>query len=114
TRKEWPECRSFSGAVQKYLGAAVKLHRQQQARIAGQAEARRRVEQVRQEQASQQQSEQHLQQAWAALSAVQQEELVHAVRGRVGPGVPAAFVQRLCLEELARPAGGAGLDRPTD
>ena len=68
TRKEWPDCRSFSGAVQKYLGAAVKLHRQQEVRAAARAEVQRQRQQARQEQAGQQHAGQTLQQTWDALS----------------------------------------------
>ncbi|MFO0930497.1 MAG: hypothetical protein U0736_26290 [Gemmataceae bacterium] len=43
TRAEWPECRSFSGAVQKYLADAIRLHEQDARRT----DARRRADEHR-------------------------------------------------------------------
>jgi hypothetical protein len=105
TRKEWPECRSLSGAAQKYLGDAVRLREQQRRR----EEARRAAEQARrqqrQEAAGRRQGGRQLQEAWDALPEAEREAVAREVRGRVGASAPAAFVHRLCLEELARRLG---------
>ena len=47
TKKRWPDCRSLSGAVQKYLPDAVRLHQLERRREAAReaAEAERRQEQ---------------------------------------------------------------------
>jgi hypothetical protein len=106
TRKEWPECRSLSGAGQKYLADAVRLHEQRRRREAGKeaAEDARRREQ--QQAAERERQERQLLDRWNALSAAEQEAIRAAVlRERDGVPVPEAFVRRLCLEELARRAG---------
>ena len=49
------------------------------------------------------QAERRLQEAWAALPAAEREAIRRGVRERLGgTTAPEAFVQRLCLEELAR------------
>jgi hypothetical protein len=105
TRKEWPECRSLSGAVQKYLGDALKLMQQREQREASRQEAERARSQRRQEEAGRHRGEQEMQPIWEALPAEQREAIERQVRGRLGKSAPAAFVRRLCLEELARRLG---------
>jgi hypothetical protein len=102
THKEWPECRSLSGAVQKYLGDARKLRQREQQREASRQQAEAAREQARVEQASRQQAGQKLQEVWASLPEAVRDEITRGVRARLGASAPAAFVQRLCLEELAR------------
>jgi hypothetical protein len=102
TRKGWPGCRSFSGAVQKYLADALALRRQQRRREEArqEAEARRRREQ---EQAlARQEEERRRQAAWDALPEAEREAIRRGVRAGLGGAAPEAFVRRLCLEELAR------------
>jgi hypothetical protein len=108
TRKEWPQCRSLSGAVQKYLGDAVKLREREQRREAGRQQAETAREQARQEQASRQQTGQKLQEVWNSLPEAVRDEITRQVRARLGTSAPAVFVQRLCLEELARRLGAGG------
>jgi hypothetical protein len=103
TRKEWPECRSLSGAIQKYLGVALPLYRAQQRR----EETRRTADESRrlaqQTDAERQEEERRWSEAWAALSAAEQEEIRQSVLAEsAGAPAPEAFVRRLCLEELAR------------
>jgi hypothetical protein len=105
TRKEWPECRSLSGAVQKYLGDALKLMQLRQQRQASRQQAEQAREQQRQEETSRQKSEQGMQLIWEALPAEQRAAIEQLVRGRLGKSAPEAFVRRLCLEELARRLG---------
>lgn len=97
TRKQWPDCRSFSGAVQKYLGDALKLHQAEARRAEERREAEQRREQSRQEKPS----ENPLQTRWDALSQEQRDEIEGRVRERLG-SVPAAFLRGLCLQELGR------------
>ena len=102
TRKEWPDCRSLSGAVQKYLGDALKLLRQQAQRQASRQRAESAREQQRQDEAGRQQSDRQILAAWDSLSAEQREAIEQQVRARVGTNAPEVFVRRLCLEELGR------------
>jgi hypothetical protein len=108
TRKEWPECRSLSGAGQKYLGDALKLRERERHREASRQQAEASREQARQEETGRQQAGQKLQEAWASLPEAVREEITRGVRARLGASAPAAFVQRLCLEELARRLGPGG------
>ena len=108
TRKEWPECRSLSGAVQKYLGDALKLVQQQAQREAKRQEADRTRERARQTDADRQQADRQMQPLWDALPAEQREAIEQMVRGRLGKNAPVSFVRRLCLEELARRLAGGG------
>jgi hypothetical protein len=103
TRKAWPECRSLSGAAQKYLGEAVRLYRAEARRQAarGETETRRAREQAAAR--SRQEEERRRLDAWNALPPAEQEAIRRSVRAALGGAdVPAAFVRRLCLEELAR------------
>jgi hypothetical protein len=102
TRKGWPECRSLSGAAQKYLPEARKLHTQERRRQERRQQGERAREQTRQAEAGRQEQERKLQEAWARLPEAERQALDEVVRGRLGPGVPDAFVRKLCLEELAR------------
>jgi hypothetical protein len=102
TRKEWPECRSLSGAVQKYLGDAVQLVQQQAQREASRQQAERLREKERQAEAARQQGDRQLQPLWDALPAEQRAAIEQQVRARVGTSAPVSFVRRLCLEELSR------------
>jgi len=102
TRKGWPDCRSFSGAVQKYLADAVKLHRQRRRR----EEERREAEIARlralEEAARQQRTEQELNDAWQRLSEEERAEIRRRVMERLGGATaPEAFLHRFCLQELA-------------
>lgn len=105
TRREWPLCRSLSGAVQKYLGDAVKLHQQQARRAAGRRAAEQARERQRQEQAGEQTSGRQLQEIWDTLPADERQAIEREVRRRLGGDAPAVFVRRLCLQELARRIG---------
>ena len=103
TKKRWPDCRSLSGAVQKYLPDAVRLHQLERRREAARATAE--VERRKEQEAgrTREQAERRLQDAWAALPAEEREAIRFGVRERLGgTTAPEAFVQRLCLEELAR------------
>ncbi len=106
TRREWPECRSLSGAAQKYLADALKLHRAQQRREAarGEAEARRAREQAAAR--DRQEEERRRLDAWNALAPAEREAVRQAVlAGLGGAAAPEAFIRRLCLEEVARRGG---------
>jgi len=103
TRKEWPECRSLSGAVRKYLPDALELWQQEQQREASKREALQRRLQGRQKEESQQHEERRLAELWNSLPEAEQQ----AIRQRVlaslgGTQAPEAFIRRLCLEEVRR------------
>lgn len=102
TKKRWPDCRSLSGAVQKYLPEAVRLHDLERRREAsrGMAEAERRK--GREALRGREREERRLQEAWNALPAGEREAVRRGVVEKLGGATaPEAFIQRLCLEELA-------------
>lgn len=101
-RKAWPDCRSLSGAAQKYLGDAEKVRQRERKREEAREQAVRERERQQQAEAKQQQSSQTLQAVWQALPTEQQQVIEQQVRQRLSGPVPAAFVYRLCLEELSR------------
>jgi hypothetical protein len=101
TRKQWPDCRSLSGALQKYLSDAVKLVQQNAQREASRQQAEHVRELEKQNEAGRQQTDQQLQSAWDALQPQQREAIEQQVRERLGPNAPELFVRRLCWEELA-------------
>lgn len=103
TRKSWPECRSFSGAVQKYLGDAGRLVQQRQQREARrhQAEAQRQQESA--EERERRELERRRMDRWQALAESEQAEVRRRVVTRLaGAFAPEPFLQRLCLEEMVR------------
>lgn len=100
TRKEWPDCRSLSGAVQKYLADALALHEKEARREADRREADVRREHQRQESTTLLQRGERLEQLWQSLPEPRRQAIEEQVRGRVGGHAPAAFVRRLCLDEL--------------
>jgi hypothetical protein len=103
TRKEWPECRSLSGAAQKYLADAVKLHQQEQRREAARREAEQRRQQEQEASREQHSGDQHLQEVWGQLTEPEREAIREAVRAKLGTSsAPDAFLHRLCLEEASR------------
>jgi len=100
-RKEWPDCRSLSGALQKYLGDALKRYQAQQRREAGKRASEERRQQARQEQQNQHSEEQRLVERWNSLPAEQQLLIRRTVLARLdGRTAPEAFIHRLCLQEL--------------
>jgi hypothetical protein len=109
TRQEWPDCRSLSGAVQKYLPQAIRLYEMQVRREISRQQAETQRQQQRQASEQQQDAGQHLQALWDALSPEQRNAIQSQVRQRLPCSAPAAFVHRLCLQELARRVGGEGL-----
>ncbi len=107
TKKRWPDCRSLSGAVQKYLPEAKRLHDLERRRAAsrGAAEAERRKD--REASRGREREERRLQEAWNALPEAEREALRRGVVEKLGGATaPEAFIQRLCLEELAGRLGG--------
>jgi hypothetical protein len=103
TKKRWPECRSLSGSVQKYLADALRLHqlerRRATARDAAEAGRRREQETAR----VREQLERRLLEAWGRLPAEERDAVRRRVLAKLGgTTAPEAFIQRLCLEELSR------------
>jgi hypothetical protein len=101
TRQRWPECRSFSGAVQKYLPDALKLLQSQRRREAARDTARAQQHADRIRQVDERETGQQLVEQWNALSGQEQEAIRRTVLARLPGGIaPEAFVRRLCLEAL--------------
>jgi plasmid replication initiation protein len=105
TRKNWPDCRSLSGAAQKYLPDAMKARQGERKRAETRERSARQRQQQQQAESKQQQSGQALQAVWEALPEGQKRAIEEQVRQRVAGPMPAAFVHRLCLEELSRRLG---------
>ena len=108
-QKEWPDCRSFSGAVQKYLPDAVKLFSHEQQRQARREEdlARRQQEQAeeaqRREGAASSFRATVREQAWQSLSEAEREAIRQQVLGRHPHlATTRALLEEQCLRELAR------------
>lgn len=100
-RKEWPACRSFSGAVQKYLSETLKAYEVQLQRTRSKQAAEERREQERAQEEAQQKDELQLQKAWEALPEQEQQDIRNRVLDRLGGTLaPRAFIHRLCLEAL--------------
>jgi len=110
-RKEWPECRSFSGAAQKYLPDALKLlaHEQQRQTRREDEQARRRqeLEDEARRRAEQQQFRAAWAPVWQALPDDQREAIRQAVLAR-HPHLAGtrALLEEQCLRELARQGAG--------
>lgn len=102
TRKEWPECRSLSGAVQKYLGEALKAREHELRREASRRQAQSQRDKEREETSSRQQAGNQREEQWQRLPEAERKAIEERVRRRVGGRAPLAFVHRLCLEEMAR------------
>jgi hypothetical protein len=111
-QRKWPECRSFSGAVQKYLGDAVRVWEQRERRGARQSQAQVRQQQDREE-AERRRDEQHrLEARWEALPQPQRDAIAEGIlqahpEQRSRPGI----LRVLCLQELARLEGAGSEHR---
>jgi plasmid replication initiation protein len=109
-RKEWPDCRSFSGAAQKYLPDALKLLAHElgrQARREAEEEARRReAEEAARRRAEQQQFRATWAPAWQALAEAERAGVRETVLAR-HPHLAGtrALLEEQCLRELARCRG---------
>jgi hypothetical protein len=103
TRKEWPECRSLSGAAQKYLGDALQLHQSRLRREKARDEAELRRQQEQAENLARQEEERRRLDTWKALPPAEQATIRQKVLSALGgTTAPEAFIHRLCLGELAR------------
>jgi len=111
-RKEWPDCRSFSGAAQKYLPDALKLlageRRRQTLREDEQARRRQEIEDEARRRDEQRQFRAAWAAAWDALADAEREAIRAAVLAR-HPHLAGtrALLEEQCLRELARRSGGA-------
>jgi hypothetical protein len=106
TRKEWPECRSLSGAAQKYLADALKLHRSRIRRETDRGDAATRRQQEQAETLARQWEEQRRLEAWNKLLPLEQEAIRQTVLASLGgTAAPEVFVRRMCIEEAARRQG---------
>jgi hypothetical protein len=114
-RRDWPDCRSFSGAVQKYLADARKLLDHEQHRQARREDEQARRRQEIEDEARQREEQQRFRAAWApawqALPDAEREAVRQAVLAR-HPHLAGtrALLEEQCLRELARRGAGAAAD----
>jgi hypothetical protein len=101
TRKAWPECRSLSGAISRYLPEALAARQAMVQRDKIRQEQQLRREQERQTVVQHDQSARALQARWEALPATERAAIEARVRQRAGLA-PAMFIHRLCLDEMLR------------
>ncbi len=106
-RKEWPDCRSFSGAAQKYLPEALKAFDAERRRLSqreeDEAKRRREHEDLARQRAEQQQFLATWQPVWQALGEAEREAVRRDVVAR-HPHLAGtrALLEERCLRELAR------------
>lgn len=101
--RSWPDCRSFSGAVQKYGGDAVKAAEAEDRRREAEEIARRVVDEDRHKKAAEEAELRARRERWLSLPREQQQTIMDRIRERIGTAsAPGAFLDRLCLEELCR------------
>ena len=106
-RKEWPDCRSFSGAAQKYLPNALKLLEQEQLRQTRREDEQSRRRQELEEDARRRAEQQQFRAAWEPLWQTLSEPQREAIRQTVLARHPhlagtRALLEEQCLRELAR------------
>jgi hypothetical protein len=107
-KRKWPDCKSFSGAVAKYLPEAIYVYDQRQRRTDQQRQHRRRQCEERQEIARRLEERRQLETRWQALP--ETDRL--AIQQRVCSQYPdhlhrPAILRRLCLESLAQQDGSS-------
>lgn len=101
TRKAWPECRSLSGALSRYLPEALAARQAMVQRDKIRQEQQLRREQERLTEAQHDRNARALQARWEALPAAERAAIEARVRQRAGLA-PAMFIHRLCLDEMLR------------
>ena len=84
TKKRWPDCRSLSGAVQKYLPEAMRLHQLERRREASRETAEARCRKEQEAARTREQAERRLQEAWTALPAAERDAIRRGVLGPAG------------------------------
>jgi hypothetical protein len=103
TKKRWPDCRSLSGAVQKYLAEAVRLRQLQQRREAARSAAEEARRQGQEAQQTREADERRLHDVWNGLSEEERAAVRRGVLDKLaGTAAPEAFIHRLCLQEVGR------------
>ena len=112
-RKEWPECRSFSGAAQKYLPDALKLLAHERQRQSRREDDRARRRQEVEDEARRREEQQRFRSAWAPAWEALAEAERAAVRAAVLERHPhlagtRALLEEQCLRELARRTNDGG------
>jgi len=110
--KEWPECRSFSGAAQKYLPDAQKLLAHEQQRQARREDDMTRRRQEAEDEARRQAEQQQFRATWAAawdaLADPERDTIRQAVLTR-HPHLAGTrtLLEEQCLRELSRRTPGS-------
>jgi Replication initiator protein A len=100
-RKEWPECRSLSGALQKYGAEAVQLWQRHKQREEDQRQSQAERQQQQEAEQRRLEEERRRREAWERLSEEEKQRLRQRVREKIGGShAPEAFIHRFCLEEL--------------
>jgi hypothetical protein len=104
-KRKWPECKSFSGAVQKYLPEAARAYEQRQRRRESSCRAKEQQQRDREEVDRQSEERRQLEARWQALSEEEHRAIEQVVLRR-DPALARhpAMLRLLCLRELARSA----------
>jgi hypothetical protein len=101
-RKQWPECRSLSGALQKYGAEAVQLWQRKKQRVQEQQLSQAERQQRQEAEQRSQEEERRRREAWERLSEEEKQQIRQRVREKLGgTHAPEAFIHRFCLEEMA-------------
>lgn len=101
-RRRWPDCRSFSGAVGKYLPDAIKLFEARRQRATRREEDRSRQRQDRTDHERQRAEDARLEAAWLALPDDRRQEIEDEVVRRFPEHRSRPAVLRgLCLKMMA-------------
>jgi hypothetical protein len=108
-RRAWPECKSFSGAVDKYLTEAGQEFDRARRREASELQAKVRLQRGREEAARRAAEQERLRAQWEALPTEQRDEVRREVLRRY-PDLKdrPAILEALCLGQID-PASRGGL-----
>jgi hypothetical protein len=102
-KRKWPDCKSLSGAVDKYVSEALRLQEQEQRRQELLEQAKIQQQKNREDESRRLAQQRQREAAWQALSderrrAIEDEILRKCPEHRQHPGI----LRTLCLNELAR------------
>jgi hypothetical protein len=102
-QRKWPDCKTFSGAVSKYLPDVLQLYDLRQRRSHQQHGARLRQQEERDESARRLEEKRQLEARWQALSEMDRQAIEQTIRNRYPEHHHRpAILKGLCLDSLAQ------------